>query len=343
VHSYSISYIVFFFYTYSIADYVHDVTVPTISNADCNSDTSYGGEITDAMLCAGFSEGKKDSCQGDSGGPIVKRTILADGTIEDTHVGVVSWGYGCAAPNLPGVYARTSSGSEWIINQVCNNWGVSADFCPTTSNNVVDVFDNCDQQLIIQLTTDKYGIETSSILQEQNGPNVLARNYLVQFYKNEHKVCLKSNTCYDFSVLDSYGDGMCVSGNDCGSYQLELNGVTEVTGSPDFSDRSPSYEICTGNGGNDPVATPIDACVDSTGVVFKAKRGRNRRKKCNWVKKGKLRKIRKKCRRKFKGVRVFDACPLACGNKAGIGKCGNLYKKKKNNNNNDKNKNKDAN
>ena len=41
-----------------------------------------------------FSKGGKDSCQGDSGGPM---------TYMGTHVGIVSWGYGCARPAYPGM------------------------------------------------------------------------------------------------------------------------------------------------------------------------------------------------------------------------------------------------
>ncbi|CDQ79391.1 unnamed protein product [Oncorhynchus mykiss] len=69
--------------------------------------------ITDNMLCAGVLEGGKDSCQGDSGDPMV---------VEQNSVwvqsGVVSWGYGCARPNLPGVYTRVSSYQSWINSQI---------------------------------------------------------------------------------------------------------------------------------------------------------------------------------------------------------------------------------
>jgi trypsin len=84
-------------------DLLRYVLVPVISNADCNA--LYGGGITAGMLCAGFPEGGRDACQGDSGGPL---------TAGNQVIGVVSWGYGCARPNLPGVYARVSYYRNWI-------------------------------------------------------------------------------------------------------------------------------------------------------------------------------------------------------------------------------------
>lgn len=65
------------------------------------------------MICAGYVDGGKDSCQRDSGGPL---------SIESTHhknivrvlIGVVSWGYGCAQPNFPGVYGSVISVRSWI-------------------------------------------------------------------------------------------------------------------------------------------------------------------------------------------------------------------------------------
>ncbi|KAF5667294.1 trypsin [Fusarium heterosporum] len=81
------------------------VTIPVVSRATCRS--QYGtSSITNNMFCAGVTAGGKDSCQGDSGGPIAD----ASGTV----VGVVSWGEGCAQPNLSGVYARVGSLRSFI-------------------------------------------------------------------------------------------------------------------------------------------------------------------------------------------------------------------------------------
>lgn len=54
--------------------------------------------------------GGRDSCLGDSGGPLfdpVNRTL---------H-GIVSWGYGCALPGLPGVYTEVATYGDWIRHE----------------------------------------------------------------------------------------------------------------------------------------------------------------------------------------------------------------------------------
>ncbi|CAL8289927.1 unnamed protein product [Merluccius merluccius] len=78
--------------------------LPILSHQDCSN--SYPGMITQSMFCAGYLEGGKDSCQGDSGGPVV-----CNGELQ----GVVSWGYGCAERDHPGVYAKVCVLKDWVI------------------------------------------------------------------------------------------------------------------------------------------------------------------------------------------------------------------------------------
>ncbi|XP_005810913.1 testisin-like [Xiphophorus maculatus] len=87
---------------------LQEVKVPVIGNRQCNCLLGRLS-ITDNMICAGVLSGGRDSCQGDSGGPMVNK--------QDSRwiqSGVVSFGLGCARPNLPGVYTRVSRYQSWI-------------------------------------------------------------------------------------------------------------------------------------------------------------------------------------------------------------------------------------
>merc|ERR1711953_1035624 len=103
---------------FSLPNILHKVTVPVVSDADCNeSYSSSGYGIADSMICAGLPEGGKDSCQGDSGGP------FTCGESPETRelLGIVSWGIGCARAGYPGVYTEVSHFVEWITETMATH------------------------------------------------------------------------------------------------------------------------------------------------------------------------------------------------------------------------------
>jgi len=89
-----------------------EATVKIISVGNANG-TSYNPEsINVNMLTAGTdTDPIKDACQGDSGGPLVS---LNPADSELYQIGIVSWGFGCAAEGYPGVYNRVSQYLDWI-------------------------------------------------------------------------------------------------------------------------------------------------------------------------------------------------------------------------------------
>ncbi|XP_064416948.1 trypsin-2-like isoform X2 [Latimeria chalumnae] len=84
--------------------------IPILMDEECES--SYPGMITLNMFCAGYLERGKDSCQEDSSGP-----VECDGVLQ----GIVSWGYGCAERNHPGVYTKVCNFSNWIRKNISSN------------------------------------------------------------------------------------------------------------------------------------------------------------------------------------------------------------------------------
>jgi len=282
---------------------LQDVAVPYVTNEVCNEPERYDGLVTDQMLCAGFPDiGEKDACQGDSGGPIVRRTTDEDGNIVDEHVGIVSWGFGCADPLYPGVYSRTSQGTDWIVEKTCNELNSPADYCPEPPQAEAA----CDgEELIVTTLTDQYGPETTwEVVDADSFEQIKYRRHLVNFNQYEHApICLQYDRCYNFNIFDSFGDGLCDGGNCNGFYKGEINGQ-EVFENSAFSGSSATESFCTG---------PAPDCVDET-------------EECsNRLSNISDEKLTKKCQRERKfqsnvNRPVFDICPASCA-PAGLGPC----------------------
>ncbi|RLA69897.1 MAG: hypothetical protein DRG24_07760 [Epsilonproteobacteria bacterium] len=98
---------------------LREADLPILNFNDCYnayqiSHPDYGSaSLTNNMFCAGYMQSTKDSCQGDSGGP-----VIIQGSTTYELAGVVSWGFGCAEDNYPGVYTKVNNYKSWISQYV---------------------------------------------------------------------------------------------------------------------------------------------------------------------------------------------------------------------------------
>ncbi|TYZ62103.1 hypothetical protein PybrP1_000915 [[Pythium] brassicae (nom. inval.)] len=123
----------------TLSDVLRFVDVAVVaSRGQCAADLQL--ELDASMFCAG-GRANKDACDGDSGGPLMvttsavlgralstvpstlsvsSATTMASGESnsgsETALVGVISFGRGCGAEFLPGVYANVSAGFDFIMS-----------------------------------------------------------------------------------------------------------------------------------------------------------------------------------------------------------------------------------
>jgi len=102
---------------------LQEVELEYVDSDKCDDGHGDRDEVKEDMLCAAGKN--KDSCIGDSGGPLIKKGA---NSYDDTLVGLVSWGRGCAEDGVPGVYSRISYFYDWIVETVCDNYADDAPY-----------------------------------------------------------------------------------------------------------------------------------------------------------------------------------------------------------------------
>ena len=113
----------------SLSDTVKSAIVPILPDPSCDALTGlYDDFNPQNMVCAGSLSGGTDACQGDSGGPLVAPGFVGAQPV-NRLVGVVSWGFGCARPNAPGVYTRIAAPAynpfaQQIVDALETNAGI---------------------------------------------------------------------------------------------------------------------------------------------------------------------------------------------------------------------------
>lgn len=99
---------------------------------------------------------------------------------------------------------------------------------------------------VLSLTTDNYGSETTWSIVTSSGTEVASGNGYGNNQDYSENVCLDDGG-YTFTILDSYGDGICCShGN--GSYSLSIDGTVVASGANFTNSEATGFTV--GGGGN---------------------------------------------------------------------------------------------
>ncbi len=112
-----------------------------------------------------------------------------------------------------------------------------------------------DNAVTLTITSDNYGSETTWTVKNSNGTTVASGGPYANNTTTTHDLCL-ADGCYDFTINDSYGDGICCGyGN--GSYSISDAGGSLASGGSFGSSETKNF--CVGGGGG-----PTPTCNDGT-------------------------------------------------------------------------------
>jgi len=181
------------------------------------------GDITADMLCAGYPEGGKDACQGDSGGPLVARQMADSDSY--TLTGVVSWGYGCASPGLPGIYANVSYFTSWLYDNMpdlvtCDpNFGTTATY-PTETTGGWDISCNPDDTVNKLVAFKKIKkVKTKELCRDE-----CTNNEECQFFNFKDNKKVKKRICYLLKVEAKFKKGFFSGPRGCSFEEYLMTG-----------------------------------------------------------------------------------------------------------------------
>lgn len=220
-------------------DTLQVVNVPIVSNQAAND--AYGrGMITDDMLAAGIlGVGGKDACQGDSGGPLV----VEDQDGNAILAGVVSWGYGCADPNFPGLYSRVSYFEDWIASKLGNNNNDNGSDDGSQDNNSSEqTWKDCFSSYTLSNfnENEELLLETLADINNQYNGFIAGNNdyqdvSIIETFENNNTVYLEGIEM-DFAIAQDGGNGSNIAfkvyGHDASTQTADLNNVLYETSVP---------------------------------------------------------------------------------------------------------------
>ncbi|MBK8389095.1 MAG: T9SS type A sorting domain-containing protein [Saprospiraceae bacterium] len=186
-------------------------------------------------------------CGGPTCSPCAATPTCNDGVKNGQETGVDCGGPTCSpCAATPTCNDGVKNGQETGVD--CG--GPSCQPCNTSGN--------CVSGSVV-LIMDSYPAETSWKITTLTGTVVYSGgNYTGANSTKTIDICLNPGVCYNFSITDAYGDGMCCSlGN--GNYKVNFNGQTLITGGQFGATESKQFCVPGSSGGG---GTPTPTCND---------------------------------------------------------------------------------
>jgi len=114
----------------------------------------------------------------------------------------------------------------------------------------------------IQLVTDNYPTETSWMLTKDQSGEIIAHqnDFLEPLTEYNQQICIPSDSCINFTIMDSGGDGLCCE-EGFGNYIVTIDGEAIKKGS-DFFD-SETISLGSSCSRNEITNTKSDSCADN--------------------------------------------------------------------------------
>lgn len=167
-------------------------------------------------------------------------TVNGGTAVEETYTGTIAIG-GSASYTFT-AQADLSASSLHTVNAYAALTGDA-----NASNDATEiVLSNGSIPVVINIVTDQYGTETTwSLIDEATGNTVLTGGPYNNTDQEAHtaQFCALPDQCFEFTINDAYGDGMCCTYG-IGSYEVLFDGVSMVTGG-EFADSETTTGLCT--------------------------------------------------------------------------------------------------
>lgn len=189
-----------------------EVSVPVTSESYC--DSAYGSIDYDTQVCAGFTNGGKDSCQGDSGGPL----LFSLGG-QDYVAGIVSYGQGCASAGFPGVYTRTAGFLNWVASIVDDDNGGGDTVTELFDGNSVSISGSSGDELYFSIQVPS-GAELTVNTSGGSGDADLYTRF----------GALPTTSNYDCRPYANGNNESCSDTNSAGTYYIMVRGYSSFSG-----------------------------------------------------------------------------------------------------------------